>query len=209
MRALAFVAQEFRPYPDLKPPPCERQHRLTAREIDVNRGCEVVALNALRLESLLRAGSVMRGSLNDEREMHFGYWRDICERKERHFRGGLFVDDRDLVGTMTARPWGEDKTIAMWGGAYVSEELRQNGLPQPDGAVQREGLAAPLYKAREDWTRSHFRAAVLYVRAVNKKVLKIQINRGAEIIREEMRPYADGSIAPAYLLKRSFGVNAL
>lgn len=142
-----------------------------ARELGVG---DASAFRALRLHALKTEGEKLGPRYEDEVRMSKEEWeaRVTPTPDMRYF--GLF-DAQKLVGAMRAAPWDGDQSgqTALWGGAYV--------LPPYRG----QRLAKPLYEAREVWTRTRYKAAVLFIKADNDRSADIHKKHGAEYLKSE------------------------
>jgi GNAT superfamily N-acetyltransferase len=156
-----------------------RDFVLAARELGPE---DVEAFRAIRLEALRTEGELFGPTYEREVALSYEEWtRRVTPTVDTRVFG-LFRQ-RELVGIMRAMPWDEDPMgcTALWGAAYVKPKYRG------------QGLAMPLYAAREKWTRDHpeYTSAVLFIRQDNKRSQELHLKHGAKLMCERIMNWPD------------------
>lgn len=161
--------------------------RLAARPLHAGHG---EAFRILRLEALQHSGNYL--SLFKEEHKHTAaQWRQRCLDAHHHRVFGLFDGER-LLGALAAMKWDDPEWpdeekghTVLWGSAYLTP------------ACRGQKMMAPLYQAREEWTKERFRRAVFFIREGNTRAVEIHEKRGAQFLYAKPMRWADGSYGPA------------
>lgn len=127
-------------------------------------------LKDLRLEALKNEGEYFGPLYEVEAKMTDAQWIDRCTPAPGKAIFGLFRNDK-LIGMMSARPWEDDKSgqSVLWGQTYLNPEYRGRKL------------AAYLYEAREEWSATQFKRAVMFILQSNKRSQEIHLRNGATL----------------------------
>lgn len=150
------------------------------------------AFRALRLHALKTEGELFGPTFENEIVLPHEEWEARVTPTPDIRVFGLFDDDRDglLVGFMRVGPWnkpGEDPSgqTALLGQAYVSHDYRNRR--DADG----QKLSAPLYAARDAWTRTRYKAAVTFIREDNQHSQAPHIKHGAKLLFQRVMDWPD------------------
>ena len=153
---------------------------VTTRALKID---DAAAFRVLRLETLQYYGEIFANYHEEMKKKPFEFWRDFCMPTKDKSLFGLFILDK-LMGVMGAQKWDEDKTgkTALWSYSYLRPEYRGRGL------------AASLYKARENWTREHsnYDRAVFYIRDGNNRSRSIHERHEAHYLYTKEMNWYDG-----------------
>lgn len=118
-------------------------------------------------------------------------WKRVCTETYNHAVIGAFIRNK-LVGVMTADRSPDDMTGLT--SYYCSEYVRP--------AFRHMGIARQMLMTRDGWALNNdFDKARFTIRTDNEW-LNRQVRHGAKIVKELQMPFADGSVAPIYLLER-------
>lgn len=130
------------------------------------------AFKAIRLRALKEEEHLFSATYSQEADLPDEYWKETCTPCPDSCFFGLF-DQKKLVGIMYASMWEGDTSgkTAYWGAAYVIPEYRG------------KGLAKPLYKKRENWTRQHpnYEECIFSIIENNERSTSIHKKRGAKL----------------------------
>jgi RimJ/RimL family protein N-acetyltransferase len=144
-----------------------------AREITVRtlNESDAEALRDIRLHCLKTVGEFMGPTYESESKRTLDEWKAVARETTDKAVFGLF-NGTQLIGIMRAMKYDEDPSgqTALWGMTYLMPEYRS------------AGIAAPLYKAREEWTKQRYNRAMFFIREDNQRSQEIHLKHGAEYI---------------------------
>ena len=121
-------------------------------------------------------------------------WRVVCGGTINKTVVGAFCEN-ELVGIMSATRSKDDPTgnTIYYSAEYVRPAFRENGL------------AGEMILLRDIWASNHGCNRATYTIRTNNPWLIKQLWNGAKIIKELNLRFADGLVAPIYLLERVIG----
>lgn len=145
------------------------------------------AFRAIRLEALKNEGQLFGPTYENENAVtDTGWWNERCTETKESCFFGLFANG-DLIGIMGAKKWAQDDKgeTALWWSAFLKKEYRS------------QGLATPLYEAREQWTIEHqFKRAVFFILDGNQRSMDIHEKQGAQYTSTELMEWPDRPTLP-------------